>query len=177
MSACMLGRSARASEIALTRSAEPSAHRGIGRSAVVGLVRVGRIGTIGVARAFAPIPPMPAPLVTAAPLLAAPLVSATAVVLPVAAMALAVLPAASLTLAVLAAAGTNVAAAAIGTIEVRPAIVVGAFRVPLRAKPTAVRAFTRLAAMSTELRLRRHDDAIVMFGVLKIALGRHQVAR
>jgi hypothetical protein len=121
---------------------------------------------------------MPAPLVTAAPLLAASLVSAAAVVLPVAAMALAVLPAASLTLAVLpAAAGTNVAAAAVGTIEVRAAIVVGAFRVPLRAKPTAVRTFARVAVLGTELRVCRHDDAVVMLGVLKIALGRHQVAR
>ena len=44
---------------------------------------------------------MPAPLVTAAPLVAAPLVSDAAMVLPVAAMALAVLPAASLALAAL----------------------------------------------------------------------------
>ena len=51
-----------------------------------------------------------------------------------------------------------------------------AFLVPLR-PVAAIAAFAGLAAMlRTKLRLRRHDDAVVMLGVLEIALRRDQVA-
>jgi hypothetical protein len=141
-------------------------------------MRLGLVGAVGVARALAPIPAVAAPLASAtAALLPAALVSmSAAVVLPVAAMALAVLPATALTLAVLGAAGTNVAAAAIGTVEVRAAIIVGAFRVPLRPEPASVGAIALVAVMRAELRLCRLDDAIVVLGVLEIALGCDEIA-
>ena len=100
-------------------------------------------------------------------------------VLPVASVTLAVLPAAALALPVMPAAVAclaNVAAAAIGTIVVRSAVVLGAVGVP--AWPvSAISAFAGLAAMlRAELRLRRHDDAVVVLGVLEIALRRDHVA-
>src|SRR5207342_2466235 len=129
------------------------------RSALVGLGGIGRIGTVGV-------PFLPLAAVRAA----APIVIATAaVVLPVAGMTLAVMPAAVARL-------TNVAAAAIGTIEVRSAIILGAVGVPAWPE-SAISPFAWLAAMlRAELRLRRHDDAVVVFGMLEIALRRDHVA-
>ena len=139
------------------------------RGAFVGLCGIARIGTVGV-----PFLPLAAVRATA------PIVIATAaVVLPVAGMTLAVLPAAALALPVMSAAVarlTNVATAAIGTIEVRSAIILRAVGVPAWPE-SAISPFAWLAAMlRAELRLRRHDDAVVVLGVLEIALRRDHVA-
>src|SRR6185312_10153617 len=131
---------------------------GVG-GAFVGLGGVGLIGTVGV-------PTLPFAAVRTA---ASILIATAAVVLPVASVTLAVMPAAVACLA-------NVAAAAIGTIVVRSAVVLGAVGVPAWPE-SAISAFAWLAAMlRAELRLRRHDDAVVVLGVLEIAFRRDHVA-
>ena len=82
---------------------------------------------------------------------------------------------------IVAAATAHVVAAARGlaTLEVGAAIIlVGEIGVPMRpVASAAIGAFARLVALGAELRLRRHDDAAIMLGVLEIALGRDQIAR
>ena len=78
---------------------------------------------------------------------------------------------------VAAAARTDIAAAAFARIEI--AIILGAFRVPARLLPeTAIRPFAlMLAVLRSHLRLGRHDDAVIVLGVLEIAFRRDNVAR
>ena len=111
------------------------------------------------------------------------LLASAAVMLPVAGMALAVLPAASLALAAL----LRFAALMLGTLMLGPAaeiiVVVLAFATafviafPARSESGAVGGVAGLPALSAELLLRRHDDAIVMLGVLKITLRADEIAR
>jgi len=133
-------------------------------SGVVGLMRFGLVGAVSVAIA---------PALAAIATLTAPVASA-GVVLAVAGMALAVLSAATTLAHVTTAAGADFPAAAFVEISV----VIGAFRVPARvAIGATIRAVALvLAGLAAELCLRGHDDAIIMLGVLEIALGRDHVA-
>jgi len=111
------------------------------------------------------------------------LLASAAVMLPVAGMALAVLPAASLALAAL----LRFAALMLGTLMLGPAaeiiVVALAFATafviafPARSESGAVGGVAGLPALSAELLLRRHDDADVMLGVLKITLRADEIAR
>jgi hypothetical protein len=139
---------------------------------------LGLVCAVGVAGALAAVAPMAAMLATAAtPLLPTALMSA-AVVLPIAGVALAILSPAALALAVSRLAHIGSPATVRG-IEIGAAIavIIAALRVPARTEPAAIGAFALMAAMlRPELLLRRHDDAIVMLGVLEVALGADHVA-
>jgi hypothetical protein len=138
---------------------------------------LGLVCAVSVARALAAVAAMAAMLATATPLLPTPLMSAP-VVLPIAGVALAILPPAALALAVSRLAHIG-SAATIRGIEIGAAIavIIAAFRVPARTEPAAIGAFALMAAMlRPELLLRRHDDAIVVLGVLEVALGADHVA-
>jgi hypothetical protein len=138
---------------------------------------LGLVCAVSVARALAAVAAMAAMFATATPLLPTPLMSAT-VVLPIAGVALAILPPAALALAVSRLAHIG-SAATIRGIEIGAAIavIIAALRVPARTEPAAIGAFALMAAMlRPELLLRRHDDAIVMLGVLEVALGADHVA-
>jgi hypothetical protein len=139
---------------------------------------LGLVCAVGVAGALAAVAPMAAMLATAAtPLLPTALMSA-AVVLPIAGVALAILSPAALALAVSRLAHIGSPATVRG-IEIGAAIavIIAALRVPARTEPAAIGAFALMAAMlRPELLLRRHDDAIVVLGVLEVALGADHVA-
>ena len=139
---------------------------------------LGLVCAVSLARALAAVAAMAAMLATAATaLLPTPLMSA-AVVLPIAGVALAILPPAALALAVSRLAHIGSPATVRG-IEIGAAIavIIAALRVPARTEPAAIGAFALMAAMlRPELLLRRHDDAIVMLGVLEVALGADHVA-
>src|SRR5689334_1923356 len=149
---------------------DPLAH--LVGSGLVALLRLRLIGSIGIALAH---------VLAAVPTLAPVVAASAAVMLAIALVALAVLPATAAA-AEISAAGPDISAAASADIAALglklAALVVGAFRIPARVTVAAIRAFALLATMlRPKLRLRRHDDAIVMLGMLKVALGRHQVAR
>jgi hypothetical protein len=95
--------------------------------------------------------------------------------LAVAGMALAILPAAAANIATARAGADISATAGLGDIIVAALVV----RVPARVTvgAAAVRALALVSVgLPAELRLRRHDDAVIVLGVLEIALGRDQVA-
>ena len=99
-------------------------------------------------------------------------VASAAVVLPVADMALAVVPTAT---GVASAAGASADVTATALTDI---VLIAFVAILVPARPVAaIAAFAGLAAMlRTELRLGRHDDAVIVLGVLEIALGRDQVA-
>jgi hypothetical protein len=119
------------------------------------------------------------------------------VMLPVASMTLAVLPAASLALAALLrltplirlttlVALIRFTALLLAALILRPAAEIIALAIAFaalivafeaRAEAGAVGGVARLPAMRAELLLRRHDDAVVMLGVLKITLRADEIAR
>jgi hypothetical protein len=128
---------------------------------------------------------------------AAALFASAWVVLPVAGMALAVLPAGTLALAPLLRLSALVrlttlvalirfTALLVAALLLRPAaeiialaIAFAAFVVAFEARTEAgaVGGVSRLPALRAELLLRRHDDAVVMLGVLKITLRADEIAR
>src|SRR5262245_31713559 len=136
----------RGSSPAMTRKTNKPLARLVG-GGIVGLVRLGLVGAVLVAGPF-------------------PAVAAVTAIIAAAALAevatLAHLPAAHL------------AAAGLGALVVA---FVSAFGVPALLAIATIRPLALMAAMlRAHLRLRSHDDAIVMLGVLEIALRRDHVA-
>jgi hypothetical protein len=152
---------------------ESSGHRV--RRALIGLLGIGLVGAVAVAmRRLRSIG-------TAATLM----IATAAVMLPIASMTLAVLPAASLVLAALLFAPVTLApiapaklvTAAIASLALGAAVIeLVAVDIPVRPEPAAIGALARLAPRGTELRLCRHDDAVIVLGMLQIALPCDQIA-
>lgn len=114
------------------------------------------------------------------------------VMLPIARMALAILPAGALALSALLRLATLIrlttlilTALLLATLILRPAAKIIALAIvaaifiafSARTEADAVGGVSGLPALRTELLLRRHDDAIVMLGVLKITLRADQIPR
>jgi hypothetical protein len=137
-------------------------------------MRIRLVGAIRLMRGLASIGAAPAVVASTAMMLA--VARLTLAVLSTAALPLAVLPAAGLAAARLTA--TSLAATRLvhAAFERFVAAVVIVAAPALAAEPAAIRTFALVAMLGPELLLRRHDDAVVVLGVLEIALRRDNVA-